>query len=313
MKIAFTSENNFYSTVNRDYKNMRTDLSWICSLNAIHYPLFYKDIVSHDIVICILPKKNLDVIFKNNLITYLRRLGKKIVFMQEGPNNFWQDYKLDLQLEYINTINKFDAILCHNESDVLYYKGLFNKPTFTLQSLMIEDTIKDVDTDIERSGVMIGGTMCQWYSGMDSLLVAHNIQEKVYAPSMGRKREEEDRWDYINYLPYMDWTQWINELNKRKYAIHLMRTFAAGTFSLNASYLGIPTIGYNYVDTQCTLHPDLSVDLGDMQKAVSLAKKLKEDKEFYNHCSNETKRLYNENYTEKIFLDKFNKIIQEIV
>lgn len=311
--IAFVTENAFSSVVHRSYKNMRTDLSWFSSLKASHYPFFYENIQKHDIVICILPKKNLDIIFKNDLIGYLRRVGNKIAFMQEGPNNFWQDYNLELQLEYINIINKFDFILCHNEGDLKYYKGLFSKPTFKLQSLMIEDNINNIDTSIERSGVMIGGTMCQWYGGMDSMLVAHNIQEKIYAPSMGRKTKEEERWDYINYLPYMDWTQWIHELNKRKYGIHLMRTFAAGTFSLNCSYLQIPSIGYNYIDTQRILHPDTSIDLGDIESAVNIAKRLKEDKEFYNECSIKTKELYNKHYTEKVFLERFDNIIKEVV
>ena len=39
----------------------------------------------------------------------------------------------------------------------------------------------------------------------------------------------------------------------------MMRTHAAGTFALNCSYLGIPCIGYKGLDTQSTLHPDLSL------------------------------------------------------
>jgi hypothetical protein len=313
LKINFISENRFIGKVPRNFNNMRTDLAWISSLDANHYPFFTElsNIERGDIVITILPKKNIDKIFERDLIGYLRSVGDKVLFMQEGPNDFWQDYSLQEQIAYFNILSEFDGILCHNEMDKKYYEGYTNRPVNVMSSLMITDNLEI--PEVERSGTMIGGTLCRWYGGIDSLNVAMRIGENISAPSMGRKKPEEDNFDAIDYLPYMNWTQWINELNKRKYAIHLMRTFAAGTFSLNTSYLGIPTIGYNYVDTQRILHPELSVDLGDMQKAVGLAKKLKEDKEFYNHCSNETKRLYNEYYTEKIFLDKFNKIMQEIV
>ena len=37
----------------------------------------------------------------------------------------------------------------------------------------------------------------------------------------------------ITYLPYMSWREWINECGKYKVGIHMMRTHAAGTFSMN--------------------------------------------------------------------------------
>jgi hypothetical protein len=71
-----------------------------------------------------------------------------------------------------------------------------------------------------------------------------------------------------------------------------MRTHAAGTFALNCAYLGIPCIGYKGLDTQETLHPELSVNIGDIEKANQLAIKLRDDKEFYNYCSDISKDNY---------------------
>ena len=81
-----------------------------------------------------------------------------------------------------------------------------------------------------------------------------------------------------------------------------MRTHAAGTFALNCAYLGIPCIGYKGLDTQEIYHPDLSVDLGDVNKAKELVVKLKENNYFYNKCSAEAK----ENYLKYYHEDKFN-------
>ncbi len=77
----------------------------------------------------------------------------------------------------------------------------------------------------------------------------------------------------------------MKELSKFTYAVHLMPTVAAGTFSLNCAYFGIPTIGNILVDTQKLCHPELSVDVHDIESARMLARKLKTDKDFYNHCS----------------------------
>jgi hypothetical protein len=84
-----------------------------------------------------------------------------------------------------------------------------------------------------------------------------------------------------------------------------MRTHAAGTFALNCAYLGIPCIGYKGLDTQEILHPELTVELGDLQAAKELAKKIRLDEEFYLYLSNKARALYLENYTELKFKEKF--------
>ena len=99
----------------------------------------------------------------------------------------------------------------------------------------------------------------------------------------------------------MNWKQWIHQLNKFKFGVHLMRTHAAGTFALNCAYLGIPCIGYKGLDTQEILHPDLTVELGDLDSARKIAKKLRNDEEFYLYSSTLCKELYTTHYTEKEF------------
>ena len=98
----------------------------------------------------------------------------------------------------------------------------------------------------------------------------------------------------------------MKALSTFKYAVHLMPTVAAGTFSLNCAYFGIPCIGNELVDTQRLCHPDLSVNVEDVEKARILANKLKEDKEFYNLCSSKAKSLYRQIYDSKNFLKELN-------
>ena len=101
----------------------------------------------------------------------------------------------------------------------------------------------------------------------------------------------------------------MNTLSTFKYAIHLMPTVAAGTFSLNCAYFGIPCIGNEKVDTQRLCHPDLSVDVDDVEKARKLAKRLKEDSTFYTVCSKMSKAMYKEIYTLDKYKLKLNNIL----
>jgi tripeptide aminopeptidase len=63
----------------------------------------------------------------------------------------------------------------------------------------------------------------------------------------------------------------MKSLSSFKLGIHMMPTVAAGTFSLNCAYFGIPAIGNIKVDTQRICHPDLSVDVEDMESALKIA------------------------------------------
>ena len=135
--------------------------------------------------------------------------------------------------------------------------------------------------------------MCRWYGGFDSYVVAQQFEEEIYAPSMGRKKDDEVGMHNLTHLPYMNWVEWVNNLSNYKYAVHLMPTQAAGTFALNCAYHGIPCIGYKGLDTQELCFPQLTVDMGDLKTARELANKLKEDKTFYGFISNKAKNNYN--------------------
>jgi hypothetical protein len=109
-------------------------------------------------------------------------------------------------------------------------------------------------------------------------------------------RESEELVDGLNHLPRLEWLDWMKELSTFKYAVHLMPTVAAGTFSLNCAYFGIPCIGNEKVDTQRICHPHLFIDVGDVGRARELVVRLRDDIEFYNECSELSKVNYNKYY-----------------
>jgi hypothetical protein len=88
-----------------------------------------------------------------------------------------------------------------------------------------------------------------------------------------------------------------------------MPTVAAGTFSMNCAYFGIPVIGNEKVDTQRLLHPHTSVDVSDVKKARELASELKNDPNFYATCSGMAKQNYKKYYSKEVWLNEMmNKL-----
>jgi len=274
MEVAFFTEMGFNGKVPRTHNNMRTEFAWMVALNADHYNINQTPNKKYDLGITIIPKNNPQFDLKK-----LKQYCDKVAVMQEGPHWYFQDYSLEKQINYFNTLTFADIIFVHNNSDKKYYSGLTeHKDIRVMKSLMIEDAVGELK-EVERKGIIIGGNFVSWYGGFDSYIVASSQYGKVFAPSMGRKQEGEEQM--LSLLPYMSWKEWIHKLNEFKIGVHLMRTHAAGTFALNCAFLGIPCIGYRGLDTQEICHPDLTVDIGDLTQAKKLLERLKNDEEFY--------------------------------
>ena len=320
-KIAWFTEGGWQGKVSLDNPNMRNDVSTKWLLGAEHYPIFQlPQVLQHfgenhfDFGIVTLPKTNVDKLMKFDMMGDLKKLCRKTISMQEGPHWYFQDYTMEQQIWWYNSLTEFDMLFAHNWKDVNYYRGITNKPVQKMPTLMLAERLGIIPRNEWGDAVMIGGNMVRWYCGFDSYVVAQQFDMPISAPSMGRKIDREDELD-IQHLPYMTWVDWINELSQYHVGVHMMPTHAAGTFTLNCAFHGIPCIGYKGLDTQEELHPLLSVDDGDMDNAIKLARKLKDDK-FYEECSlmcreNYEKSMYTEercsDYLEMIFEDLYEK------
>lgn len=317
MNIAFFSELPFNNTkLPKEYAT-RTDGAWISTLDATHYNI--NNVASnilrglkYDLGIIIIPKnwQSLELLLID-ICQYVKPICKKIAIMQEGPHWLYQDKTVIQQIQYLKILSISDIILCHNDMDKKYYNGLFsNHNVLVMPSLMFDYNVSNTP----RKGVLIGGNWTSWYSGVDSYLVAQKFNEEMYSVSMGRKQLEEKFLEDVTYLPYIvDTEKWINELNKYKYAVHLMRTYAAGTFPMNCAYLGIPCIGWNGTDTQRLLFPELSFNEGDMESVMKKATHLRDNEMFYNHVSAYAKKMWKELYSEETFKNNFMVELEKIV
>lgn len=324
MKVAFLTEMHFEGKISADHPNMRTEFAWMHALDADHHHIRnFKDVQSYDHVFIIFPKgqvflnafadrlvtkpNTVSDLLGSSMVPTLKQNNRKVHFVQEGPHWLWNDYELIDQIRFYNMITACDSIFAHNEHDVVYYLGLFpGKPVNVIDTLMIEDTISFIEPT-KLNKVMVGGNCARWYGGFESFIVAQEFQAEIWGQSSHAQREGEDQ--LFNHLPRVSWFDWIRYLSTVKYAVHLMPTVAAGTFSLNCAYLGIPCIGNREVNTQKICHPALSVDVHDIATARKLARQLKESKDFYEESSYTAKSNYKLYYS----VDRWKETMKNIL
>lgn len=306
-KIGFFSESGYEGKVDRNnHPNLRTDSSWVCSLDATHHPLpkvLSLPDNSYDIGIMIIPKNRRDMM-KHPIVENYKRVCKKVTIMQESYYNYWQDSPIDEQIWYFNFLTEMDMILCHNETDKKYYSGLTNVPCELNPTLMLTDNL--VRRHESGNGVIIGGNWTKDYGGFDSYQVALEITDDITAITTGRMKEEESQ--VLKHVPWVMWNEWIDILSQYKYGVQLS-TAAAGQFQLNCSYHGIPCIGYSNLNTQKVSHPLTTVDLGDIGQAKKIARWLK-DESFYDDCMISTQELFEKHYSEEAFQRHWKDIIK---
>jgi len=317
MKIAFLTEMGFTGKVPVDHQNMRTEFAWMYASDADHFNIrIFSGIADYDKVFIIFPKgktflsaegstliKGINPIsdlLKVDLVKKLKENNKEVFIIQEGPCWWFNDYELDDQINFINMIRSSDGIYAHNEHDAKFWKG-FTSKVFIMPTLMIEESIKDIVWN-PQDKAMVGGNFSHWYGGMQSYMAAQYFDCEMYTITSHSQRPQEE--GLVKHLPRAMWTDWMKQLSEFKYAVHLMPTVAAGTFSLNCAYFGIPCIGNEKMDTQRLCHPELSVNVEDVDQAVYLAKKLKNDQSFYESCSKQAKENYRKHYDVTIWKNK---------
>jgi len=320
MKIAFLTEMGFEGKVLSNHSNMLTEFAWMHALDADHRHIHhFQEVEGYDHVFVIFPKGKLylsaegsqladdqnpvsELLIKEP-VERLKLKNKKVYVVQEGPHWWWNDYSMYDQVRFFNMMVACDGIFAHNEHDAKYYRGMFpNVSVNVIPTLMIDSIVEDIQP-VREEKVIIGGNFARWYGGMESFTVSQRFQVPIWGQTSHAMREGEDQ--LINHLPRVMWTDWMKQLSSFKYAVHLMPTIAAGTFSLNCAYFGIPCIGNEKVDTQRLCHLDLAVDVEDVEKAAMLAERLRDDKEFYEECS----RTAKENYKKYYSIDKWKSKI----
>ena len=304
MNVGFFTEGGFEGKIPKDYNNMRTDAAWMYLTDATHHPLFKINTLSdntYDVGVMILPKKR-RMYMDFPLLEEYRRVCKKVTVMQESYYNYWQDSSIEEQIWYFNFITSMDLIFCHNNVDLDYYYGLTNVRTELMPTVMVTDGI--VRRNEWGNGTIIGGNWVKDYGGFDSYQVALKLGNPITAITTGRMKPEESQM--LEHIPWVMWREWIDILSQFNVGVQL-GTAAAGQFQLNTSFHGIPCIGYSNLNTQEILHPLTTVELGDIDTAKHIAEKLTNEK-FYKLCMETTQKLFEQHYTEEVFLKNWKRI-----
>lgn len=327
MKIAFLTEMSFTGKIPADHPNMRTEFAWMHALDADHHNIYnYSGVKSYDIVVLIFPQgnvmvdchgvelplrkpENLKNLLTQNPVECLKQANRLVYHMQEGPAWLFNEYDVETQFYYYQNLLNCDLLLAHNQHDSSWYKGLFpENKVGVMPSLMISDNLPQPQP--QESKTIIGGNFARWYGGFQSFIVAQEFEGSKWTQDSHAKRTNEDGIQDLNHLPRVSWIEWMKLLSTFKYAIHLMPTVAAGTFSLNCAYYGLPCIGNIKLDTQRLCHPDLSVDVDDIQTARMLAVRLRDDLDFYRNCQITAKQNYEKHYSLDVWKQKVNQFFK---
>lgn len=326
MKIAFLTEMEFHGKISDRFPNARTEFSWMNALNADHYNIRnWLHVKGYDFVMIIFPKGGVFLnsegktltneknrysdVFSSTIIADLKVNNNKICSVQEGPTWFPNDFSLEDQFNFYNRLSECDILFTHNKYDTLWYMGLFpNKNVQVMPTLMIETLIENI-LPIKENKVMIGGNFSRWYGGFQSYIVSEEFNCPCYVQSSHSSRDGEEQIPNLTVLPRLIWIDWLKTLSTFKYAVHLMPTIAAGTFSLNCAYFNIPCIGNKNVDTQLNCFPELSFHAEDVYNARLAARELVENPNFYKKCSEQGKTNYKKYFSKEIYLQHINEIL----
>jgi len=284
MKIAFLTEMGFIGKVPANHSNMRTEFAWMHALDASHYNIHNPhDAMGYDAVIVIFPKGEV----------YLNAAGSRLVDKQNPVSDI-------LASDLIGQLKQT------NKSVYYMQEG----PHWWYNDYELADQIYFFNMLTSCDGVFAHNNEdAKYYKGLLPATPVHVMPTLIptWGQSSHAMRVGEDQ--LFNHLPRVFWTDWMKQLSSFKYAVHLMPTVAAGTFSLNCAYFGIPCIGNKQVDTQRICHPQLSVDVHDLESARGLAKRLVEDSAFYKACSEQAKANYQTHYNKELFLTKLLRIL----
>ena len=332
MKYAFLTEMGFAGTIPSNHSNMRTEFAWMHALQADHFNIHsYEQVKGYDVVFIIFPKATVKLntvgiemttpgadkdigIYRKPIVETLKKNNIKVCSVQEGPAWFFNEYDVVTQFNYYNQLAECDIIFAHNSYDTHFFKGLFPRTKVVrIPTLMIvnNDTCPYKWTPEDKS--VISGNFCRWYGGLQSYIVATVFEVPIFVPASHCKRPGEEKVPELNHMPWVFWTQWMEQLSHFKYAVSMMPTIAAGTFSANCAHYGIPCIGNEKVDTQLEFFPDLSVDVHDVYEARHLAVMLHKDKSFYETCSHHARVKFQNSVhgNPKLWLEEMEKSLYE--
>ena len=264
MKIAFMSELGVAGKVMRGEPNLRTEFAWMVALDADHYNLIRDPLPQGYDLVIVIIPKG---------EVFLNAVGVRMDKNASNPSS---------QLLHSNLISD----LKEKNIKVGYVQ---EGPNWLFNDYNIEDQF---------------GNFARWYGGFQSFVIANEFDNEIWCQESHAKQPNEDNVEGLNHYSRLSWIDWVHEISRFKYAVHLMPTVAAGTFSLNCAYWGIPCIGNSIVDTQNICFPDLSVHIDDTESARKSCIYLKDVKK-YKEVSEKARSQFDEFYSEQAWKKYF--------
>jgi hypothetical protein len=327
--IAYLTEQGYTGKIPENLLHMRTDVAWMFAMQADHYNIYnYTNVKNYDFVFLCFPKgsptlnvvgsklinkqNDISPLLASDITSFLKEHNKKICYVQEGPCWFFEEYEIIDQINYYNQLANFDIIFAHNRHDTLFFKGLFpTKNVQTIPTLIIEHLVDNIKWNPQNK-VMLSGNFCRWGGGFSSYIISNEFKNtEKWVLSSHCTRENETEISDLNHVSYTNWFEWMKTLSNFKYGINMMPINAAGSFSLNCAYFGIPCVGNIKMDTQRLCFPSLSFDAENLHYARVMAEQLYKSDDYYKQRSDEARDNYKKYFHVDVWIKNMNTILDK--
>ena len=239
-------------------------------------------------------------------ISYLRKKypDKIIIGIQDESIQEIQFCDTHMKVSIYGGLHSLDCYICYNRQTFSWVKPCV-KNTIYLYHPITTELIKRISKKIDKKDkrkIALG--ISNWNYDFSNVFtnflifkkLNESCQNKLYGEMVGireYRKEEVSLFQSIdNAIEIVGWLseEYYSRLSTYNFLIQMPTRAVAGRVSAECAILGTPVIGNENCDMQKYCWPDLSVEEFDVKTAVSLGKRLIEDRQFYDRVVWKAKR-----------------------
>lgn len=221
--------------------------------------------------------------------------NKKIIGVLEGSLHCQDgEHPVKTRLGFVEVYREVDVLGVLIKDSVPYFKTITDKPVFWLGvPFPLEWSKKHLISPEKKEAIIeLANSFNHQKGGLTNYIVLRGIQDKPpkvkgccysYNKSSDIKAAKLLGLD-LDVRSGMDWPEYYVAHSKSYIGLHLDYRWTWNRYSLDCAAAGIPCISTKHATTHKMLFPQLCVDPFDTNQAIQIAKKLLENKSFYDEC-----------------------------
>lgn len=264
--------------------------------------------------------------FYNYYIRYLKKRYPKIkiIGIQEEAVQDVASFSPYLQMLHLRTLSLFDGYIAVNRQFYDWISKLVQNilciPLPIPRDQFQKISVKKIPSNSVCVGIGTWNLDCSnFYTNLMVLQTLRNNGFSLRGEIIGIKNWQRKQVDgYLNGVKDIEVYGEIgdslyNHLSRMKIAIILTTRATSGRISAEFAALGVPCIGNVNNELQAKCWPELSIEPYNVPKAVSLAKKLLQDRNFYESNVKKALEQVKELLNHQPVYEKLNAFINKVI